>query len=613
MIKHLAGIAALALAAHAQTYTISTVAGNGSAGFAGDAGPAAAAQLAQPGGMAIDKSGNVYIADTNNSRIRKIATDGTISTAAGAGGAGYGGDGGAATSALISNPAAVAADGSGNLYIADTGNHLIRKVTGTTMSTIAGNVNDISGFGGDNGPATSALLNQPTGVAVDASGNVYLSDAVNNRVRKVTAATGIITTYAGDGTTGSGGDGGRAVVAHLNTPRGLAVDAAGNLYIADAGNHRIRMVNTAGIISTLAGTGTAGFSGDLGVAAKAQLNSPRDVAVDAAGNVYIADYSNSRIRIVNTAGVISTIAGNGRFAYTGDGGAATGAALQFPAGVEVDASGKVYVADTGNSAIRLLTPNASQAKPTISAGGIIEPADFGGSPTVAPGTWIEIYGSGLASGTRTWTGAFTGINAPTSLNGTSVIIGGQQAFLSYVSDAQVNAQIPSGVAPGTQTVTVNSPGGTSAGTTVTVAATQPALFAPSILKIGGKQYVAAINLDGTWSLPAGVVAGIASRPAKPGEIVTLYGVGFGPVTPDTPAGQIVQASNTLATPVQVFFGGTPAKVQYAGLVTQAVGLYQINVFVPDVAAGDVPLTFSQGGVIGGQTSLLDTLVVAIGN
>jgi trimeric autotransporter adhesin len=603
MMKTLLGItAALALGAaqgQAQTYTISTVAGNGTAGFGGDAGPAAAAQFAQPGGIAIDKSGNVYIADTVNSRIRKIAPDGTVSTFVGAGGAGYSGDGGPAASALIAHPAAVAVDGSGNVYIADTDNDLIRKVTGTTITTIAGNITSAGqgaqAFGGDNGPATSALLNQPTGIAVDSAGNLYIADTKNNRIRKVTGTT--ITTYAGDGNLGAAGDGGRAVIAHLNSPRGLALDAAGNLYLADSGNHRVRVVTASNqVINTIAGTGTLGFSGDFGLATKAQLNVPHDVIVDAAGNAYIADYSNSRIRKVSAAGVISTIAGNGRFGLSGDGGPATSAALNFPAGMALDSNGRMYIADAQSSTIRLLTPDAGSAVvPKVLAGGVIQPAEFGGGATVAPGSWVEIYGSGLARSTGTWSGLFLGVNAPTSINGTSVIIAGQQAFLSYAGDGQVNAQIPSGTPTGVQSLTVNTAGGSSAVVPVTVAATAPALFQPSLFKVGGKQYGAAVFLDGTtFALPAGAVAGIASRPAKPGDTITFYGVGFGTVTPDTPAGQIVQKTNTLTAPVQVQFGTSTATVQYQGLAGSAIGLYQFNVVVPaNLAPGDVAVTFTQ--------------------
>jgi trimeric autotransporter adhesin len=605
MTKTLIGIAAALLAGaaqgQAQTYTISTVAGNGSSGFAGDGSSAAAAQLALPGGIAIDKSGNVFIADSVNSRIRKIATDGTISTVAGTGGAGYNGDGGAATAALLSSPGAVALDSSGNLYIADTGNDLIRKVTGTTITTVAGNITSAGfgsqAFGGDNGPATSALLNGPTGVAVDASGNLYIADTKNNRIRKVTGTT--ITTYAGDGNLGSAGDGGRAVIAHINAPRGLALDGAGNLYIADSGNHRVRVVAASNqVINTIAGTGTLGFSGDFGLATKAQLNVPHDVTVDAAGNVYIADYSNSRIRKVSTAGVISTIAGNGRFGVSGDGGPATSATLNFPAGLALDASGRIYIADAQSSTVRLLTPVAGTAVvPKVLTGGVIQPAEFGGGATVAPGSWVEIYGSGLARATATWSGLFSGVNAPTAINGTSVLIAGQQAFLSFVGDGQVNAQIPSGTPSGVQSLTVNTAGGASATVPVTVAATSPAFFQPSLFKVGGKQYAAAVFLDGaTFAMPAGAVSGIVSRPAKPGETVTFYGVGFGAVTPDTPAGQIVQKTNALTAPVQVQFGNLGATVQYQGLAGSAIGLYQFNVVIPtSVAPGDVAVTFTQSG------------------
>lgn len=594
-----AAIAAATLA-HAQTYTITTLAGNGASGYAGDGGAASSAQFFAPTGLAMDTAGNLYIADTGNARIRKIATDGSISTVAGAGGAGMSGDGGPATSAMLSGPRGVFVDSSGNIYIADTANRLVRKVTGTTINTIAGNIYDTNteSYGGDNGPATTAIMAQPVGVVVDSAGNVYISDTSNHRIRKVDT-NGVMTTYAGDGTPGFGGDGTRAVTAHLNSPRGLALDAAGNLYIADTASQKIRVVNAAtGIITTVAGTGTAGFSGDLGLATKAQLNAPYAVALDAAGNLYIADYSNSRIRKVSkSSGVISTIAGNGRFGHAGDGGPGTSATLNFPGGVAVDANGNVYIADTQSATIRKLTPDAASAvQPKILDGGVIQPAEFGAAKTVAPGSWVEIYGTGLASASRSWSGAFTGVNAPTSLNGTGVIIAGQQAFLAYVSDGQVNAQIPSGVPAGAQSLTVNTAGGASNAITVTVAPASPALYAPAAFKINGKQYAAAVFLDGsTFAIPAGAVSGLASRAAKPGDMLIFFGVGFGAVTPDTPAGQVVQKQNALAAPVQVMFGNTAATVQYQGLATGAIGLYQFNVVVPNVAPGDTAVTFTQSG------------------
>jgi sugar lactone lactonase YvrE len=332
-----------------QTYTIDTFAGNGTAGYSGDNGPATSAAL-NPAGIAVDAAGNLYIADSN--RIRKIS-HGAITTVAGNGTYGFSGDNGPATSAQLFNPQGVAVDAAGNLYIADTFNNRIRKVSGGVITTVAGN--GTSGINGDNIPATTAQLNWPYGVAVDGAGNLYIANTYNNRVCKVSG--GIITTLAGNGTHGYGGDNGPATAAQLSYPDGVAVDAAGNVYIADTDNDRIRKVS-GGVIATVAGNGTEGFSGDKGPATAAQLGWPYSVAVDAAGNLFIADTYNNRIRKVS-GGAIATVGGDGTFGFGGDKGPATSAAVS-PAGIAVDSAGNLYAADTVNYRIRILRPAASR-------------------------------------------------------------------------------------------------------------------------------------------------------------------------------------------------------------------------------------------------------------
>jgi sugar lactone lactonase YvrE len=334
---------------------ISTVAGRRTAGFSGDAGPATAAQLNFPSGVAVDSAGNLYIADYGNSRIRKVTAAGVISTVAGNGTFGFSGDGGPATAAQLNFPSGVAVDSAGNLYIADSNNNRIRRATAAgVITTMVGS--GTAGFSGDGGPATAAQLNNPRGGAVDSAGNLYIADSNNNRIRRVTAV-GVITTVAGNGTRGGfSGDGGPATAAQLNNPSGVTVEAAGNLYIADSNNNRIRRVTAAGVISTVAGTGTAGFNGDAGPATAAQLNTPSGVAVDAAGNLYIADTSNNAIRKVTPGGVIRTVAGNGTRGFSGDGGPATAAQLYAPTGVAVDSAGNLFIADSNNNLIRKVTP-----------------------------------------------------------------------------------------------------------------------------------------------------------------------------------------------------------------------------------------------------------------
>ena len=328
------------------TGIINTFAG----GWSGDGGQATAASIAGPRGVALDSYGNIYITEAFNNRIRKITASGTITTVVGNGTGEYSGDGGPATSAGLNSPYGITLDSSGNLYIADASNNRIRKVDPAgVITTVAGN--GTAGFSGDNGPATSASLKTPQGVAVDASGNLYIADSSNYRIRKVDTS-GIITTFAGNGNYLFSGDGGPAISAGLFAPRGVAVDPSGNIIIADTGHYRIRKVDTSGIISTVAGNGTAAYSGDGGPAVSASFISPWGVAV-ASGNIYVADSSNDRIRMVDSSGMITTIAGNGVAGYTGDGVLATSSNLNSPYAVALSASGSIYIADMSNHRVRM--------------------------------------------------------------------------------------------------------------------------------------------------------------------------------------------------------------------------------------------------------------------
>ena len=329
---------------------ITTVAGTGQRGYSGDGGPAASAQLGLLRGVAVDGSGNLYIADARNHRVHKVDATGVINTVAGTGERRYGGDGGPATSAQLGRPQGLAVDSSGNLYIAANYNRRVRRVdAGGVINTVAGTGQ--WGHSGDGGPATSAQLRSPHGVAVDGLGNLYIADTYSSCVRRVDTA-GVITTVAGTGEWGYSGDGGPATNAQLQRPRGVAVDGLGNLYIADSDNHCVRRVDTAGVITTVAGTGARGYSGDSGPATSAQLRSPQGVAVDGLGNLYVADYLNHRVRRVDAAGVITTVAGTDERGYSGDGGPATSAQLGAPRGVAVDGSGNLYIADYGNGRVR---------------------------------------------------------------------------------------------------------------------------------------------------------------------------------------------------------------------------------------------------------------------
>ena len=382
---------------------ITTVAGTGESGYSGNGGPAVQAQLNSPTNMAVDEAGNLYIADRDNLRIRKVDEAGAITTVAGTGESGYSGDGGPAAQARLSEPSGAAADGAGNLYIADRSNHRIRKVDAAgTITTVAGTGQ--YGFGGNGGPAVQAQLNYPAGVAVDSAGNFYIADSGNHSIRKIDA-TGTIDTVAGTGESGFSGDGGPAVQAQLSYPSGVAVDSAGNLYIADDGNlsirkvdstgaittvtdawgydssigvavdgagnlyivdtHRIRKVDATGTITTVAGASdSASYAGDGRPAAQALLYSPSGVAVDPTGNLYIADTGNHSIRKIDATGTIDTVAG-GRVrggGFRGDGGLARLALLNSPTAVAVDSIGNLYIADTGNERIRILSPSTVKTR-----------------------------------------------------------------------------------------------------------------------------------------------------------------------------------------------------------------------------------------------------------
>ena len=389
---------------------IYTVAGNGIEGFSGNGGPATSAELNEPQGVTVDGSGDLVIADSMNNRVRVVAastgkfygkamTAGDIYTIAGTGTIKSSGDGGPATAAELLAPEGVAVDGTGNVVIADTSNSRIRVAaagTGTFygQAMTAGDIYTVAGtgkraFAGDGGPATSAALRSPYGIATDSAGDLLIADTFNSRARMVAAHTGTffgqamtagdIYTIAGNGKVGFAGDGGPATGAKLGKPEGTAVDGAGNLVLADTNNNRVRVVAggtgtfygqpmTAGDIYTVAGSGVRGFSGDGGPATSAEMTLPQDVTVDGAGNLVIADTGSAAIRVVADrtgsfygrhmiAGDIYTVAGNGIPGFSGDGGPATGAELADPSGVAVDGAGNLVLADLLNFRVRVVAEN----------------------------------------------------------------------------------------------------------------------------------------------------------------------------------------------------------------------------------------------------------------
>ena len=393
---------------------IATVAGNGSEGYNGDGTPATSKEIDGPAGISVDGSGNLYIADFNNQWIVKADISGMASTVAGGSSSCFSSfdcaqDGSPATSAQIHTPISVTVDGSGNFYFVDV--YKVRKVnTNGILTTVAGNGSNFDlacgSLLGDGGPAISACLSEPQGLTVDSLGNFYIGDTNDFRVRKVDTQ-GVITTVAGTGTQGYGGDGGPAVNAEIGHPSGITADTSGNLYIGDGDNFRVRKVDTKGVITTVAGTGTTGFSGDGGLATSAQISGVNGLAIDKTGNLYIADPFNNRVRRVDPNGVITTYVGNGAIGYSGDGGPATDALLTFPGGLAVDSSGTLFVGDVFNYRVRevaaaftlALNPTAitiaTPGEPGTTSIAVIPAARFTGNVSLA--CTVAFVGTGSAT------------------------------------------------------------------------------------------------------------------------------------------------------------------------------------------------------------------------
>jgi len=652
----------LGIASFAATYTIQTVAGTNNAG---DGGTALAAALGQPEGIALDSAGNVYFADAAGNRVNIIAPNGSMQTFAGTGVAGFAGDGGPATAAELNQPYGLAFDTAGNLYIADLGNGRVRKVSvAGVIQTVAGGGAFPATSGGQGGPATSAQLMQPRNVTLDGAGSLYISDFGANQVYTV-ASDGTLTLVAGTGVAGFSGDGTSALLAQLNAPAGLAIDSAGELYIADSSNNRVRKVyngviitvfNTPGptglalastttlyvaassyfgtlsqqtpgipsavdvavdqagdlyttsgafvleipargLVTTIAGSGASpNFGGDNGPAITAQLYSPSSVAMDSSGNWYIADTSNNRIRRVTPAGVISTIAGTGTAGSTGDNGPASAAELNAPRGLAFDIFGNLCIADSGNSEVRKITPQGLMLPSITQLNNPVSVAtDTQGSVYIADAgnnRIVKVTAAGTASTVAT-------INAPqaVAVDASGNVLVADPTQVWTIAPAGVASTLITGLSSPTG-IAVASDGSlliaetganliqqwTTSGSLVTIAGTGtdgfsgdggPALSAqlngPAGVGIGangvfwiadsGNNRVRSLTpvsvASDTPTAPITIVnaASLATGPIAPGEIVTVFGSGFS------------------ATQTQLQFGGTAATLFYTGAT-------QINALAP---------------------------------
>lgn len=633
---------------------ITTIAGTGVAGFAGDGGPALNAQLIFPSGIAVDGLGNIFIVDSNsldpnNQRIRKISSLGIITTIASGISGDSLGDGGQATSAYLNSPQGLAMNSAGDLFIAEAGGNRVRKVSPSgIIRTVAGN--GIPGFAGDNGLATNAELNHPQAVAVDSMSNLFIADAWNARTRKV-SPDGIITTVAGNGVWSYMGDGGRATSASIGVPSSLAADTSGNLFIAagsqvrkvspegiistvagtsrfgffsgdggpavnaylgsllgvatddkgnlfiaDTLNNRIRQVSTDGVINTVAGNGQEAFSGDGGPAVSASLGFPYAVAADSAGNLFIVDGDNCRIRKVSVDGIITTIAGKGCFGYSGDGGPAFTASLNAPKNLTVDLAGNVYVTDqySGayvtdqyNGAVRVLRP----VNESLLIGGLADAASQRPDP-VAPGKIVVIYGVGLGPSQLIQNQANNG-QLGTIAGGTSVYFNGIAAPVLYASATQVAAIVPYAITGSEAQVTVSYQGRLSSAFLVRVAPANPNIFTRN--QTGSGQAAAINSADGTFNS--------AANPVAIGDFISLYATGEGQTVPATQDGAVAVSTSTRPRlPVRLTIGGIEAAVQYAGNAPgQVTGLLQINVQIPDgvTPGGYVPVAVQVGDAVSG--------------
>ncbi|HEY1220801.1 MAG TPA: hypothetical protein VGF03_17800 [Bryobacteraceae bacterium] len=557
---------------------IATCAGDAYLHAVGDGTPATSAILYHPSAVALDTSGNLYIGDTGTERVRIVLATGLIQTLAGDGTAGYSGDGLAATYAELNEPMALAFDPSGRLLLADTDNQLVREISAGVISTFAGT--GAAGTGAEGLTPIEMPLRSPRGVCTGRDGSVYIVDTDNHRVL-VAPPLGVVATFAGSGSPGDAGDGESARMAQLNQPSACALDGAGNVFIADTSNHRIRQVTATGVIGTVAGIGAAGYSGDGGAATAAALYAPSGVAVDSSGDIFIADTGNHAIRLVTPDGAIRTVAGQGAAGFSGDGGAGSAALLNSPSGIVLDGAGDLYFADTGNNRVRRLMPNTVTVlvgPPPVAAALALVNAASQSQGAVSPGEIVTLYGAGIGPPSGV-TGSLDAAGLLGNLlAGAEVRFDGVPAPLFYAQASQVNAQVPYSIAGQSVTrVEVFYQGQLAGVLNLPVVAAAPALFA------------AALNQDGSLNS--------SSAPAARGTVVTFFGTGEGLTNGANIAGQPAAAPYPIPVlPVTLTVAGIAAQLLYAGEAPTFAGLLQVDAVIPGgfVPSGPVAVQLTVG-------------------
>ncbi len=631
--------------------TIATIAGDGIPNTPDDGVPAASAPLPDMSAIATDVNGNVYLATTH--KVLQVTPAGLVTTVAGTGGYGNTGDSFPATKSTFEFITGLAVDGAGNIYIADSEANRVRKVSAADGNVYAFAGTGTAGYFGDRALAVNATLNfyygDPAPLAVDAQGNVYIGDYGNNVIRRVDAS-GTINTVAGDGAFGNPMNGPPAISAPLSPASGLAVDSSGNLYIVSPIYNAIYRVTTAGAIQQISGGGTAALANGV-PATQTSGFSGAGIKVDGNKDLYVADPNNMVVHklVYNSPSAVSITGGNSQTGTTGStlpaplqvlvngrGGAGvagatvnfsvtSGAATVNTLSATTDATGSaqttvtlgptagpvIITASVGGSLLPSVSfsasatatvsvttnPNCTISPPSITS--VTSLSDYGGLAAFASGSWLEVKGANLAMDTRSWASAdFNGGVVPASLDGTSVTIDKVPAFVGYISPTQVNVVAPADASTGQVQITATNCAGTSNAVSIQKNAVAPGLLSPSSFSANGKQYLAALLPDGqTYVGSPGYAA------AQPGNSLSTFGIGFGPVNPGVAPG--VAATGATSIPgLTIGFenasggssGATPAAVGYAGLAPGLIGLYQFNFTVPTVpAAGDYQIAVSVGG------------------